>query len=74
MWTSIHLATHQVWDDLLWSVTALWDEGDGTPPVALTKQGQCPLHGADAPHDMLAAALKSMSDELMLASDELLRD
>lgn len=72
MFTNVHLALHPVWDDLLWSATAIWDEGDGTAPVVLSKTGQVPLRGVDSPHDMLALAVAALSDEMHLASDELL--
>jgi hypothetical protein len=63
MWSSVHLSTTQVWDSVLWTVTATWRDDDTTEPVALVKSGQAPLYDLDSPLAILRAALQSLERE-----------
>lgn len=68
MWSHVHLEVHVVWDDLLWSARAIWDDDDAGPPVVLERSGRCAAQGADQVQDILLAAARSMSHEIAEAS------
>jgi len=63
MWSSVHLSTTQVWDSVLWTVTATWRDDDVSEPVALVKSGQAPLYDLDSPLAILRAALQALERE-----------
>lgn len=56
MWTHVHLNCHVVWNDVLWSVTAVWQDDAEEKPVVLEKSGRAPLSEGDGPDEVLIAA------------------
>lgn len=60
MWTHVHLNCHVVWNDVLWTVTAVWQDDGEEPPVILEKSGRCALGDLDGPDAVLAAATSAL--------------
>lgn len=65
MWTTVTLSTHQVWEDCLWRVTAIWTDDDVSAPVVLQREGRAALGADDGPEDLLAAALSAFGREIL---------
>jgi hypothetical protein len=63
MWTHVHLACHLVWDDVLWSVTAVWQDDHDSEPVTITRSGRAAVAGLDHPHEHLLAAVRAFERE-----------
>jgi hypothetical protein len=61
MWTSIHLQVSEVWDDLLWTCTAIWTDDEWSTPVVLQKSGRTPANGATCPPQMIAAVCSAFA-------------
>lgn len=60
MWTHISLNVHVVWDDALWSVTALYQDDQESEPIALSKSGRASLEGVEDPDGILAVAVRAL--------------
>jgi len=70
MWTSISLNCHQVWDQVMWSATAIWVQDDVSEPIVLTKSGVVPVGDNEQPATLLKAAVAALERE---QADMLLR-
>lgn len=64
MWTSATLTTTLLWDDLLWWVSATWQDDAESEPTVISKQGRVPAHGADAPFEILTAAMIALEHDI----------
>lgn len=60
MWVSVRLSSHQVWDEVLWSAIAVWQEDDDQEPIVLTKEGRAPLGEHEDPASLLVASLSAI--------------
>lgn len=60
MLTHLHLTAHVVWDDVLWQVIAVYQDGADSQTVALEHSGRAPLDGEDSPQAVLAAAVRAL--------------
>lgn len=60
MWTNISLNTHLVWEDVLWSVTAIWVEDHDAEPVTIQRTGTTSIGADDSPEAILTVALGSV--------------
>jgi hypothetical protein len=60
VFTTTTLITHQVWDEVIWSATAVWDDGSGAEPARLSVSGRAPAGDDDSPIGLLTAALQAM--------------
>lgn len=63
MWVSIHLEVHQVWDELLWSVRAIWREDEASESVILVRSGRASCYGLQRPEQILRAAVSALTAE-----------
>lgn len=61
MWTHISVNAHVVWDDALWTLTALWQDDPEQQPVALERSGRVPLGGDDGPLHVMTQILAALS-------------
>jgi hypothetical protein len=66
MWTTVSLSTHQVLDLVEWRAVAIYDAGDGTDTVALTRSGYATLGDDDSPEAILRAALRAFQSVVTL--------
>jgi len=60
MWTSIHLSTQVIWDQVNWTVTATWHEDPASEPVTLAKSGSARAHTAASPQEILEAVVSDL--------------
>lgn len=60
MWTNINLTTHVVWDEILWTVVAIWQDGLGNDAVVMEKSGRCAVGVEDGPDAVLLAAVRAL--------------
>jgi len=65
MFTTTTLITHRVWDEVLWSATAVWDDGSGAEPARLYASGRAPLGADDTPTALLTAAVGAMRSQVV---------
>jgi hypothetical protein len=61
MWTHVSLNAHIVWDDALWTLTALWVDDPESEPIALERSGRVPLGGDDGPQHVITQVLAALS-------------
>lgn len=70
MLTHVAIQAHVVWDDILWSVRAMYQEAPTEAPVVLTKSGQTPMTDDDSPEGVLAAVTAAIARGDMLEEQE----
>lgn len=70
MLTHVSLSLHLVWEDVLWSVVALYEDGDGSDPVAIYRSGRAPVGAEDSPQALLQAAVHAMTFEIAESSEQ----
>lgn len=70
MWTNVSLNCTIVWDDCLWRMTAIWQEGPEDEPVMLEKSGRVPLGSDTSPRNALRRAVVAMERETGLQPPE----
>ena len=63
MITHVRLNAHGVWEDVLYVVTAAYQEDPQEAPVLLEKRGMVPLGDDDSPEGVLAAVLGAVQRE-----------
>lgn len=63
MWTHVHLECHIVWDDVLWSCIATYQEDDQHAPVTLEKRGRVGGVGDGGPDAALALAVRALQSK-----------
>lgn len=64
MWTNVSLNCTIVWDDALWRMSAVWQEGPEDEPVLLQKEGRVSLGGDTSPRNALRRACAAMEREI----------
>lgn len=67
MWIAASITTTQVWDACLWHAAATWEDDETGERTTLVQSGQSPLHGAEGPQVMLAAALRGLEEAAVTA-------
>lgn len=60
MWVAIHLNCHQVWDEVLWSVTATWRDDEASEPVTIQRSGRAAVGGLERLEDLLDASVRAL--------------
>lgn len=66
MWTNVSLNCHPIWDEVQWSVTAIWRDTIDAEPVMLTRTGRASMGDHDSPERILTAALDAFVREARL--------
>lgn len=61
MWSQVQISTFQVWDDLQWRATAIWQDDPDQEPIVLAKSGTCPIGDADSPEAVLRAVVSALA-------------
>jgi len=61
MWTAASLTLTHVWDDVLWRLTASWQDDQESEVVVLVREGSAPLRGAETPVEQMRTVLAAIA-------------
>jgi hypothetical protein len=65
MFQTVTLRCQIVWEDVLWTVLAVWQEDDASEPIVMEKSGRCSLGGDSGPDAVLSAAVAALQGEAL---------
>ena len=60
MWTHVSLHVHIVWQEAIWSASAVWQDDPSEQPVTMSKSGRVSLGADTGPDAALLAAARAL--------------